>query len=192
MPNEPASIPPAAGVSPAAPVALADGVRLRDAGPDDVEAVWELILALADYERLRHEVVGSVELLREHLVGPDAVARAVLAEVDVDGDGGPVTVVAGFALWYPTFSTFLARPGIWLEDLFVRPEHRGLGLGKALLAHLRARTEGRVEWAVLDWNAPSIAFYESLGATVMPEWQLVRMTEPELGALATMSTERSS
>ncbi len=155
-----------ATTSPATAVALPSGARLRDAGPDDVEAVWELILALADYERLRHEVVGSVELLREHLVGPGAVARAVLAELD--GDDG--TVVAGFALWYPTFSTFLTRPGIWLEDLFVRPEHRGRGLGRLLLEHLRSRTDGRLEWAVLDWNTPSIAFYDSLGARPVQDW----------------------
>jgi GNAT superfamily N-acetyltransferase len=175
VPNDAASTGPAATSAAAsdtvAAAPLAEGVRLRDAGPDDVEAVWELILALADYEQLRHEVVGSVELLREHLVGPDAVARAVLAEVDgADANGDTATVVAGFALWYPTFSTFLTRPGIWLEDLFVRPEHRGLGLGKALLAHLRARTDGRVEWAVLDWNAPSIAFYDALGARPVSDW----------------------
>jgi GNAT superfamily N-acetyltransferase len=179
VPNDAAPTGPAATPAPASAVPLADGVRLRDAGPDDVEAVWELILALADYERLRHEVVGSIELLREHLVGPDAVARAVLAELDgVDEQGDPVTVVAGFALWYPTFSTFLTRPGIWLEDLFVRPEHRGLGLGKALLAHLRTRTDGRVEWAVLDWNAPSIAFYDALGARPVSDWIRYRWDLP--------------
>jgi GNAT superfamily N-acetyltransferase len=172
--NEPAPTPPAASPSAASTAPGTPEVRLRDAGPDDVEAVWELILALADYERLRHEVVGSIELLREHLVGPDAVARAVLAELEVDG----TTVVAGFALWYRTFSTFLTRPGIWLEDLFVRPEHRGLGLGKALLAHLRTRTDGRVEWAVLDWNAPSIAFYEALGARPVSDWIRYRWESP--------------
>jgi GNAT superfamily N-acetyltransferase len=179
VPNDPAPTPPAATTASASDAPLAVGVRLREAGPGDVEAVWELILALADYERLRHEVVGSVELLREHLVGPDAVARAVLAEVDgVDEHGNDTTVVAGFALWYPTFSTFLTRPGIWLEDLFVRPEHRGLGLGKALLAHLRSRTEGRVEWAVLDWNAPSIAFYDALGARPVADWIRYRWDGP--------------
>jgi GNAT superfamily N-acetyltransferase len=161
---------PAAAPDPPRAAVPPPGVRLRDAGPDDVQVVWELVLALADYERLRHEVVGSIDLLREHLVGPDAVARAVLVEVDpAPGDDGP-PAVAGFALWYRTFSTFLARPGIWLEDLFVRPEHRGRGLGRLLLEHLRERTDGRLEWAVLDWNAPSIAFYDSLGARPVADW----------------------
>jgi len=94
----------------------------------------------------------------------------------------------GFALFFTTFSTFLCKPGLYLEDLFVEPEHRGAGIGKALLGHLAAlaceRGCGRLEWPVLDWNTPSIRFYESLGASLLPEWELVRMTEPEFRRLA--------
>jgi len=141
---------------------------LRDATPDDLGAIAELIRSLAEYEELADEVVWTEEQLRASLFGPDAVPRVVLAEV---GDGAAGTVVAGLAIWYPTYSSFLARPGIWLEDLFVRPEHRGRGLGKAMLEHLRERAgPGRVEWAVLDWNAPSIEFYDSLGARPVAGW----------------------
>lgn len=99
----------------------------------------------------------------------------------------------GFALFFTTFSTFLCRPGLYLEDVFVEPEHRGAGIGKALLRHLAAlaveRECGRFEWRVLDWNAPSIRFYQSLGAEVLPEWQLVRMTRPQFLALAGQGTD---
>ena len=140
---------------------------IRDARPDDLDQICSLIRELAVYEKLEHEVVFEIETVGRHLFGPDAVAHALLAETD---DGA----VAGFALWYPTFSTFLGRPGIWLEDLFVRPEHRGSGLGRALLDALRSRTDGRVEWAVLDWNQPSIEFYERLGARPVDGWTRYR------------------
>ncbi|MEA2829062.1 MAG: hypothetical protein QOG43_3501 [Actinomycetota bacterium] len=148
---------------------------LRDATPDDLDAIAELIRALAGYERLTDEVVWTDEQLRQSLFGPDAVPRVVLAEVD---DPGPGTLaIAGMAIWYRTYSSFLARPGIWLEDLFVRPEHRGRGLGRALLDHLFERADGgRVEWAVLDWNTPSIEFYDSLGAHPVPGWIRYRWT----------------
>jgi GNAT superfamily N-acetyltransferase len=141
-------------------------VTIRPARPDDLGEICALIRELADYEDLADEVV-----LDERDVGrfifDDRVASVLIADTD---DGR----VAGMALWFPTFSTFLGRPGIWLEDLFVRPEHRGHGYGLALLQELRTMTDGRVEWAVLDWNEPSIRFYEALGARPVEGWTRYR------------------
>ena len=149
-------------------------MRLRDATPDDLAVVAELIRALADYERLAHEIEWTEDGLAATLFGPDAVPKVVLAE-PTDPSGPAV----GLAVWFPTYSTFLGRPGIWLEDLFVRPEHRGRGIGRAFLEHLFERAgAGRVEWAVLDWNAPSLAFYESLGARPADGWTRYRWTAP--------------
>jgi GNAT superfamily N-acetyltransferase len=145
-------------------------VHLRDATRADLAVVAELIRALAEYEHLEAEVMWSEEELASSLLGPGAVAKVVLAEAD-DAPG----VVAGLAIWFPTYSTFRGRPGIWLEDLFVRPEHRGRGVGRALLDHLFERAgDGRVEWAVLDWNTPSIAFYQSVGARPVDGWTIYR------------------
>ena len=150
------------------------GARLRDATRADVPVIGGLIRDLADYEGLTDDVVWTEESLAESLFGPDAVPRVVLAE-PADAPG----VVAGMAIWFPTYSTFLGRPGIWLEDLFVKPEHRGKGLGKALLLHLFDRAgDGRVEWAVLDWNRPSIEFYESVGARHLAGWLTYRWRLP--------------
>ena len=139
-----------------------------------------LIRALAEYEKLSDMCVGTPEMLRESLFGRHRSCEALIAE----RDGKSV----GFALYFSTFSTFLCKPGLYLEDLFVEPEHRGVGLGKALLRALAAlaveRDCGRFEWRVLDWNEPSIRFYRSLGATIMPEWELVRMTRREIESLA--------
>ena len=158
---------------------LAD-FTLRPARPDDCVEIDRLIRALADYEKLAHQMQGTPEKLRSALFGPRPAAEAVMAE-----RGGRAV---GFALYFTTFSTFLAKPGLYLEDLFVEPAHRGAGIGKALLAHLAGlaveRGCGRFEWRVLDWNEPSIRFYESIGGRVLPEWELVRMTEPEFAALA--------
>ena len=158
---------------------LAD-FTLRPASPDDCVEIDRLIRALADYEKLAHQMQGTPEKLRSALFGPRPAAEAVMAE-----RGGRAV---GFALYFTTFSTFLAKPGLYLEDLFVEPAHRGAGIGKALLAHLAGlaveRGCGRFEWRVLDWNEPSIRFYESIGGRVLPEWELVRMTEPEFAALA--------
>lgn len=141
---------------------------VRDAIPDDLPVIAELIRALADYEHLADEVVWTDDELRASLFEPGAVPRVVLAELD---DPPGTVTVAGMAIWYPTYSSFLAQPGIWLEDLFVRPEHRGRGLGRALLDHLFERAgRGRVEWAVLDWNEPSIDFYDALGARPVGGW----------------------
>jgi GNAT superfamily N-acetyltransferase len=143
-------------------------VPIRDARPDDLDEIVALIRELAAYERMEDEVVLEPDVVREHLFGTQPAAQVLIAE-----DGEPARV-AGFALWFPTFSTFLGRPGIWLEDLFVRPEHRGAGYGRALLEALRDRTDGRVEWTVLDWNEPSIRFYEGLGARPVPGWTTYR------------------
>lgn len=157
---------------------------IRPATPEDLPVIAELIRALADYERLSHEVVLDESLLRDHLFGARPYAEVVLAEHD--------GAVVGFALFFHNYSTFLGRPGIYLEDLFVRPEHRGAGHGKALLTHLaRLAVErgcGRLEWSVLDWNEPSIAFYKSLGAGPMDEWTVYRLTGDALAALADTAT----
>lgn len=153
---------------------------IRPAVPADVAEVMRLVRALADYERLSHQVVGDHDGLRDALFGARPVAEALLAEVDARA--------VGFALHFPTFSTFLCKPGLYLEDLFVEPAHRGRGIGKALLARLAAiaveRGCGRFEWRVLDWNEPSIRFYESLGASLMREWLLARLTGEPLERLA--------
>jgi GNAT superfamily N-acetyltransferase len=154
-------------------------ISLRAATPADVPAILRCIQGLAEYERLAHQCVATEELLRAQLFGPTPAAHVVLAEQG--------TETAGFALWFPSFSTFLARPGVYLEDLFVFPAFRGRGVGRRLLAHLAAlaleRGYGRLEWAVLDWNADAIRFYESLGAAAMSEWTTYRVTGPALAAL---------
>ncbi len=156
-------------------------VVLRTAIETDVPAILELIQALAVYEKMRDNCVATEEKLRGTLFGEAPKAEVILAET-TDGE------VAGFALFCSNYSTFLAQPGIWLEDLFVKPAFRGLGIGRNLLAHLARlaveRKCGRVEWAVLDWNTPSIGFYESLGARGMTEWTTYRLTGDAMTALA--------
>jgi GNAT superfamily N-acetyltransferase len=153
---------------------------LRPAAPADLPAVVDLIRELADYERLSHLVVVTPESLAPHLFGPRPAAEAVVGEVEGR--------VAAFALFFTNFSTFLGRPGLYLEDLYVQPAHRGTGLGKALLQHLGAlavaRGCGRFEWSVLDWNENAISFYESMGATVLPDWRICRVTGEALQAYA--------
>jgi GNAT superfamily N-acetyltransferase len=144
---------------------------IRPATERDSDEIGALIRELAEYEDLSHEVEWEPGELRRALFGPDAVARVLIAETE-RGE------VAGFALWFPTFSTFLGRDGIWLEDLFVRPAHRGSGHGKALLERLRSMTDGRVEWAVLDWNQSAIDFYQSLGAGPVDGWTRYRWEPP--------------
>ena len=156
---------------------------IREATIDDVPAIAALIRALAEYERLAHEVVLDEEQLAAHLFGERRYAEVMVAEYAGE--------VIGFALFFHNFSTFLGRPGIYLEDLFVMPEHRGAGHGKALLARLaRIAVErgcGRLEWAVLDWNEPSIEFYRSLGARAMDDWTTYRLAGAKLAALAATS-----
>ncbi|MEO8561520.1 MAG: GNAT family N-acetyltransferase [bacterium] len=167
-------------MSPVTPPAEAAGFTLRPATPADVSTVLRCIRALAQYERLGHECVATEELLREWLFDDPPAAEVVLAF-----DGG---ALAGYALWFRSFSTFLARPGIYLEDLFVFPEHRRRGLGRLLLAYLAQtaveRGYGRVEWAVLDWNGDAMTFYRSLGAVPIDGWTICRLTGDALPALA--------
>ena len=140
---------------------------IREATAADTADICALIRDLADYEQLGHEVELDEDEVERHLFGPSPAASVLIAETD---EG----VTAGFALWFTSFSTFLGRPGIWLEDLFVRPEHRGQGHGLALLERLRTMTDGRVEWNVLDWNQPAIEFYRSLGAEPVEGWTRYR------------------
>jgi GNAT superfamily N-acetyltransferase len=153
---------------------------IRNARPDDIDTIAELIRALAEYERLSHEAQFDVADLRDALFGARPYAEVLLAESSDE--------VVGFALFFHNFSTFLGKPGIYLEDLYVHPEHRGGGHGKALLAHLAgtaiARGCGRLEWSVLDWNEPSIAFYRSLGAAAMDDWTTYRLAGAPLRSLA--------
>jgi len=152
---------------------------IRDAAKGDAALVLQFIKALADYEQLAHEVEAGPADIERELFGPAPKVFCQLAEVD----GSAV----GFALWYYTFSTFQGRHGIWLEDLFVNPDMRGHGVGKALLTDLARRCVreglGRYEWAVLDWNEPSIDFYVSQGAVFMDGWRRCRVTGAALAAL---------
>lgn len=153
---------------------------IRPAAPADTALIFALVCELADYENLQHEVDATPEEIAEALFAPQPRLYCDLAE----WDGEP----AGFAVWFLNFSTFRGRHGIYLEDLFVRPEFRGRGIGKALMRQL-ARTcidndYARFEWAVLDWNAPSIAFYASMGAEIKGEWKLCRMSGASLARFA--------
>ena len=157
------------------------GVRLRFATVDDVPLILGFIRALAAYERLAHEVVTDEERLRATLFGPRPAAEVLLAS---DDEGPP----RGFALFFTSYSTFLAQPGLYLEDLFVEPTARGRGLGLALMAALARlaleRGYGRFEWSVLDWNQPALAFYRAIGARPQDGWKVQRMAGAELAALA--------
>jgi GNAT superfamily N-acetyltransferase len=155
-------------------------IRIARATAADVPLILRLIQGLAVYEQLAHEVTATEAGLRDTLFGPRPAADVVIAYA---GD-----TPAGFALFFPNYSTFLGKPGLYLEDLFVLPEWRGRGLGLALMKHL-ARTAvergcGRFEWSVLDWNAPAIGFYEGLGAKLMDGWSIVRVTGDALTELA--------
>jgi GNAT superfamily N-acetyltransferase len=153
---------------------------IRPATPADVPTILDLIRGLAEYEKLAHEAVGTEADLRRTLFGERPFAEVLVAE-----DAG---VAVGFALFFHNYSTFLAKPGIYLEDLFVRPEARGKGIGRALMIELAklavARGCGRFEWAVLDWNVDAIRFYRSLGAVGMDEWRVQRVTGAALAKLA--------
>lgn len=146
--------------------------ELRAAEPRDVGPIVGLISELAEFEQLTHLLQVTPESLHPHLFGARPVAEAVVGEV-----GGEVVA---FALFFTNFSTFLAKPGLYLEDLYVKPAHRGSGIGRALLAHLGAlaveRGYGRFEWSVLDWNERAIGFYEKMGASVLPDWRICRVT----------------
>ncbi|WP_338828396.1 GNAT family N-acetyltransferase [Bradyrhizobium sp. 27S5] len=155
-------------------------LTIRRARPDEAGLVFSLVRELAEYEKLLHEVHASEADVAEALFGANPRLYCDIAE----WNGEP----AGFAVWFVNFSTFAGRHGIYLEDLFVRPALRGNGIGKALLVHLAkqclANGWARLQWAVLDWNAPSIAFYKSLGAEMMDEWTICRVSGPALSTLA--------
>lgn len=160
------------------------GFTLRAAEPRDVPALVGLITELAEFEHLTHLLEVTPEKLAPHLFGPRPAAECWVAELTPAAGGG----LAAFALAFTNFSTFLARPGLYLEDLYVQPAHRGRGLGRALLRHLGRvavqRGCGRFEWSVLDWNTRAIRFYEGMGATVMPDWRICRVTGEALQRLA--------
>ena len=156
-------------------------LEIRAATEDDVPVILSFIKELAEYERLSHEVRATEDLLRHSLFGEQRMAEALLGYLEDDP--------AGFALFFHTFSTFLGRPGIYLEDLYVRPEFRGAGVGRALLVHLaklaRERGCGRLEWSVLDWNEAAIGFYRGIGASpVSGGWTVYRLTGETLDRLA--------
>jgi len=155
-------------------------LSIRSATPADLPLIAQFIRDLADYEKLAHAVRFDEATLGDKLFGPRPYAEVIIGEID----GMP----QGFALFFHNFSTFEGKPGLYLEDLFVRPEARGSGLGKALLAHLAklcaARDCARLEWSVLDWNAPSIGFYKGLGARMMDEWTVMRVDGAALAHLA--------
>lgn len=162
---------------------MAVRAEIRRATRADTPVVLELIRALADYEKLAHLVQADANLLEDQLFSETTPAETLLCIAD--------GTAVGFAVFFHNFSTFMGRKGLYLEDLFVRPEHRGRGYGKALLLHVariaHERGCGRFEWMVLDWNAPAMRFYEGFGAQCMKEWRLFRVTGDALSALARQS-----
>lgn len=155
-------------------------LSLRQVKPEDVPTLFSLIQALAEYEKLAHAVTGNVAALQEHLFGSRPYIEAIIAEYRGE--------TAGFALFFPNYSTFLTQPGIYLEDLFVLPKYRRKGIGKEVLGYLARlvleRGYGRLEWSVLDWNVDAIAFYERMGAQVLPDWRICRVTGDSLKQLS--------
>jgi GNAT superfamily N-acetyltransferase len=158
-------------------------IRIVNAVETDVPLILDFIKQLADYEKLSHQVVATVEILEKNLFGQRANAQVIMAELD----GQKV----GFAIFYTNFSTFLGKPGLYLEDLFVIPSARGHGVGKRMLAYLARITQerdyGRLDWAVLDWNKPSIAFYDSIGAKPLSDWITYRLQDKALKDMASLA-----
>ena len=157
-----------------------EGFTIRHATESDVPLILQLVKELAEYEKMSHEVIATEEDFRRHLFGEKRYAAVVIGEYEL--------LPVGYALYFHNYSTFTGKPGIYLEDLFVRKEYRGKGFGKAMLAYLAKlavdQNMGRYEWAVLDWNEPSIRFYESFGASLMKEWIITRLTGDNLQKLA--------
>lgn len=155
-------------------------LTVEPAVADDVPVIATLVRELAEFERLGHEVRIEAPLLHEHLFGPRPYAEALMARVNGE--------TVGFALYFHNYSTFAGRPGLYLEDLYIRPQHRGRGYGEAMLRHLAAlavaRGCARFEWSVLDWNENAIAFYRKLGAVAMDDWTVYRVTGDALARLA--------
>lgn len=156
------------------------GPTIRPAQAADVPEIYAMIRELAEFEKLEDQVVSTAESTHECLFGDRPVAEAILVEAD--------NAVVGFAIYFHNFSTFVGRPGLYLEDVYIRPSHRRQGIGNAVLVALaeiaRQRNCGRFEWSVLDWNANAIAFYEKLGATVLPDWRTVRLDAEGIARLA--------
>ena len=159
---------------------MTSSLTLRPSEPTDVQMLFCLIQALAEYEKLSHAVTGNPDALAEHLFGSKPCVEAIIVEQTRQ----PV----GFALFFTNYSTFLTQPGIYLEDLFVLPEYRRQGIGKAILSYLAQlaieRGCGRLEWSVLDWNEPAIAFYRRMGASVLEDWRICRVSSDSLAQLA--------
>jgi GNAT superfamily N-acetyltransferase len=151
-------------------------LTIRFVKPYDCEVLFNLIKGLADYEKLSHAVTGNPEALKQHLFGNPKYIEALLAE--------QAGQAIGFALFFPNYSTFMTKPGIYLEDLFVLPDYRGQGIGKALISKVAQiaveRDCGRLEWSVLDWNEPAIKFYRHMGAVILDEWRICRVTGESL------------
>ena len=161
---------------------------IREARPGDAAVLLAMFGELAEYEHLEHELRATEEQLEEALFGERPAAEALIAELD--------SSIVGYALFFPTFSSFLASTGVWLEDLFVRPVHRGAGVGRALLAAVAARVAerggGRLEWAALDWNELALGFYRSLGARTMEEWITHRLDGDALQRMAAEGADRAA
>ncbi len=153
---------------------------VRTVTPADIPRLFNLIKALAEYEKLSHAVTGNADNLKSHLFSDRPYAEAIIAELADES--------VGFALFFPNYSTFLTQPGIYLEDLFVLPTYRGQGIGKALITYVAKlamdRGCGRMEWSVLDWNESAIKFYQHLGAAILPDWRICRVTGEGLQNLA--------
>ncbi len=160
---------------------MISSLNIRVAKPEDTVEIFNLIQALAEYEKLSDRCTGNAADLEQHLFGDRPYAEAILAEWS--------DKIVGFALFFPNYSTFLTKPGIYLEDLFVLPDYRRKGIGRAMLTYLGKlaleRGVGRLEWSVLDWNQSAIAFYQDVGATVLPDWRICRVTDDALKTLAT-------
>ncbi len=162
-----------------------DAFTIRFATPEDVPAIMELIKALAAYENLADAVTGDAETLKSHLFNEPAYAEVLVSQWQ--------DKIVGFALFFSNYSTFLTQPGIYLEDLFVLPEYRRQGIGTSLLKAVAQiameRGAGRLEWSVLDWNQPAIAFYEKIGAKILPDWRICRVTSEKIPQLAQQQEE---
>lgn len=158
-------------------------LKIRPAQEKDVDVIFELIMGLAAYEKLTDRVTGNSDLLRSHLFGARPYAESIVAELD--------SQIVGFGLFFHTYSTFLTQPGLYLEDVFVLPEYRRQGIGKALMISVAKiacdRGCGRLEWSVLEWNQPAIEFYQDIGATILPEWKICRISAETLAEIAAKS-----
>jgi GNAT superfamily N-acetyltransferase len=158
-------------------------LKIRPAQENDIDAIFELIMGLAAYEKLTDRVTGNSDLLRSHLFGARPYAESIVAELD--------SQIVGFGLFFHTYSTFLTQPGLYLEDVFVLPEYRRQGIGKALMISVAKiacdRGCGRLEWSVLEWNQPAIEFYQDIGATILPEWKICRISAETLAEIAAKS-----